>query len=80
MPPSPWGASTRSPPRDASPDPAAPSAGRARESLADARDEEAGPYVLSVGGRDVALEHLEDALDQRVERMMRTIRELRRGL
>lgn len=52
----------------------------AREKLADARDEAPEPYVLAVGERDVSVEELEEALDQRAERLIKTVREMRRSL
>jgi hypothetical protein len=52
----------------------------AREALADARDEEAGPYLLPVGGHELSIQELDEALDTRVEALMKTVREMRRSL
>jgi hypothetical protein len=52
----------------------------ARESLADVRDEEAEPYFLSVGDRELSIQDLDEALDVRVEALMKTVREMRRSL
>jgi hypothetical protein len=52
----------------------------AREQLADVRDEEAVSYAFPVGGREVKLEDLEESLDQRIEGLTKTVREMRREL
>lgn len=52
----------------------------ARESLADARSEALEPYSLPVGGRDVLVEELDKALDERVESLVQTVRTMRRNL
>ena len=52
----------------------------ARQKLADARDESGEPYVLRVGDREVSVEELEEGLDQRAERLIKTVREMRRNL
>lgn len=50
----------------------------AHEKLAESRGEEADSYTLSVGGGAVAVTDVEDALEERVERLMKTVREMRR--
>lgn len=52
----------------------------AHETVADIRNESADSYMIKVADRDFALEDLEDALDARVERLMKTVREMRRNL
>jgi hypothetical protein len=51
----------------------------ARERLSDLRDEEAEPYALVVDDRGVAMEAIEDALEERIERLIRNVRERRRN-
>ncbi len=50
------------------------------QKLADSREETGEPYTLRVGGREVAVEDLEEGLDQRAERLIKTVREMRRSL
>jgi hypothetical protein len=52
----------------------------AREQLSDIRNEKHESYVISVGDRDLVFEELEDALDTRIESLIKTVRELRREL
>jgi hypothetical protein len=52
----------------------------AREGLADVRDEAAGPYEVRVGDRTVSIQELDEALDGRVEALMKQVREMRRSL
>lgn len=52
----------------------------AREKLADVRGEDSGAYTLPVGGSDLALEELQDALQERVEALLQTVRAARRDL
>lgn len=52
----------------------------AREKLAEVRDAPAEPFVLTVGGREIAVQDLEEALDERAERLIKTVREMRRSL
>lgn len=52
----------------------------ARERLADLRDEEISPYVLTVGDVDLSLEALEDALEQRASELTQAVRKMRREL
>jgi hypothetical protein len=52
----------------------------ARERLADTRDEDPSGYTLSVAGDDVPLEAIEDALEQRAQELIGTVRKMRREL
>lgn len=51
-----------------------------REKLSDVRDEEPEDYTLDVGGSDLPLEALEDALDERIQAQLSDIRERRKQL
>lgn len=48
--------------------------------VADVRDEEEEPYTLALGEESLALEDLEDALEERIEGLVRKVREMRRTL
>ena len=50
----------------------------AHERLFDLREEEAEPYTLVVEDRGIAMEAIEDALEERVERLIKNVRERRR--
>lgn len=50
----------------------------ARERLSELRDEDAEPYPITVEGRSMALEAFEDALEERIERLIKNVRERRR--
>lgn len=52
----------------------------AREKVEEIRGNEPGTYTLDVGGRDVTLEDVEEALSNRVEALMKSVREMRRNL
>lgn len=52
----------------------------ARDKLADLRDEETEPYELTVAGEPMDVEALEDALEERIENLMKDVKERRRGL
>ena len=52
----------------------------AREQVADIRDSDHDSYMLTVGDREIQLEDLEDALDQRIESLLKSVREMRRNL
>lgn len=52
----------------------------ARERLSDLRDEEAAPYELVVDDRSLAMEAIEDALEERIERSIKNVRERRRNV
>lgn len=50
----------------------------ARESLAELRNETPAPFKVSLEGRAVALEELEEALDDHIQELMGLVRERRR--
>jgi hypothetical protein len=52
----------------------------ARDGLADVREEAVGAYELEVGGRTLGLHELDEALDVRVDALMKEVREMRRSL
>lgn len=52
----------------------------AREQLSDIRNEKVESYAIPIGDRDIVFEDLEDALDVRIESLIKTVREMRRDL
>ena len=52
----------------------------AREKVDEIRGDDSGSYSVSVDGRDVALTDIEDALAERIEGLMKSVREMRRNL
>lgn len=52
----------------------------AHEQVADIRDEKVDAYHLSVGGKETPIEEIEDALDERIETLVKNVREMRRNL
>lgn len=52
----------------------------AREKLTDFRDAESAPYTIPVDGKEVVVEALEDSLEERVEELIKTVRQMRRNL
>lgn len=52
----------------------------AHEKVADARDEETGDYTLKYPGGSYNIEAFESALEQRIEKLMGTVREMRGNL
>lgn len=52
----------------------------ARDKLAEVREDEPAPYVLEVADQEVEVEALEDALEERVQTLVKTVRERRRQL
>jgi hypothetical protein len=50
----------------------------AREGLSELRQETAKPLTVSLEGKAVPLEELEEALDSHIQELMETVRELRR--
>lgn len=51
-----------------------------REKLAETRDEEPEDYVFQLDDSTLTLEELEEAVDSRVEKLMQTVREMRKAL
>jgi hypothetical protein len=52
----------------------------AHEKLADARDEEPDPYTLQVEDGRLAVDSLQEALEERIKVLLATIRERRRAM
>ena len=52
----------------------------AREALAELKGDEPETFQITVEGRDVSLEGLEDALDGRIQKLMEEVRERRRKI
>ena len=52
----------------------------AREKVDEIRGDDSGSYSVRVDGRDVALTDIEDALAERIEGLMKSVREMRRNL
>jgi hypothetical protein len=52
----------------------------AREALAELKGDEPEAFQITVEGRDVSLEGLEDALDGRIQKLMEEVRERRRKI
>lgn len=52
----------------------------AREQLADLREEKIEGYMIPVGEGEVPFEEVEEGLDQRIDTLTKTVREMRRGL
>jgi len=50
----------------------------AREALGELKGDEPETFQITVEGRDVSLEGLEDALDGRIQKLMEEVRERRR--
>ena len=51
-----------------------------REKLLDEREESEPDYRLTVAGRELTLEALEESLEERIEGMLKKTREMRRNL
>ena len=51
-----------------------------QEKIAEGRSESPGPYVLTISGKKVELEAVEEALDARARELLETVREARREL
>ncbi|MEX2583195.1 MAG: hypothetical protein WD766_07965 [Gemmatimonadota bacterium] len=51
-----------------------------REKLEDDSAEELEPYAFTIQGETVLLEDIEEAIDQRAEKLVQTVREMRRSL
>jgi hypothetical protein len=52
----------------------------ADEKLADTREEKAKPYALQLKEKSLPLSDLEDALEERIETLLKSVKEMRQSL